>query len=192
MNFKPPNFTNGKGFNKAYKSLFHWFWTDKRIPKQLEILVASHPTKALELGCGVGYFSEYLEDNGIEATGIDFSSVAIERAKKRTSGNEHKPTYLVGDVTNLPFSDNMFDVCLDVGCFHCLNEIDEQKYLAEVYRVLKPNGILLIWALRVAPSGICMNSEYIATVLCDKFSLEKTEFSRRKLIASNWFWLKKI
>jgi 2-polyprenyl-3-methyl-5-hydroxy-6-metoxy-1,4-benzoquinol methylase len=55
----------------------------------------------LELGCGLGRFSTYMAEQGIKATGVDFSSVAIEKAKKRVTHSEHKPTFMVGDVTNL-------------------------------------------------------------------------------------------
>jgi ubiquinone/menaquinone biosynthesis C-methylase UbiE len=121
---------------------------------------------------------------------VDFSSVAIEKAKKRTAKNKRQPAYLVGDVTNLPLEDNQYDIIFDIGCFHCLNEENERKYVAEAYRLLKPNGTLLIWTLYKSPMGLPMDSELIATVFAEKFTLEKTEFSRRRIIASNWFWLK--
>jgi cyclopropane fatty-acyl-phospholipid synthase-like methyltransferase len=145
----------------------------------------------LELGCGLGYFSEYMENQGIKATGIDFSSVAIERAKKRTSEKECKPTYIVDDVTNLKLNDNQYDVIFDIGCLHCLNEDDSNKYAINVHRVLKQDGTLLIWSLRKSFTDMYMTPEFIEKIFEGKLTLEKTEFSRRRIIASIWFWLKK-
>jgi len=181
-------------FNNAYKGLFHFLWTDKRIPKQIDTLLKIvNPSNLLELGCGLGYFTEYVENHGVKATGLDFSPIAIERAKKRISKNEHKPTLLVGDVTNLQFDDNQYDCILDIGCFHSLDENDEKKYIIEAHRVLKPNGILLIWSLNKSFVGnVRINSEHITNIINEKFILEKTEFTRRRLASSNWYWLKKI
>ncbi|MDR0322219.1 MAG: class I SAM-dependent methyltransferase, partial [Treponema sp.] len=104
-------------FNNAYKGLFHFLWTDKRIPKQVKTLLeTANPANLLELGCGLGYFSEFVENNGVKTTGVDFSPVAIEKAKKRISKNERKPDLLVGDVTNLQFENNQYDCILDIGC----------------------------------------------------------------------------
>ncbi|MDR1385043.1 MAG: methyltransferase domain-containing protein, partial [Planctomycetaceae bacterium] len=107
MTDHPPD--TGVEFNKAYKTFHHLLWTDRRIPKQLKTLVqTANPSSSLELGCGLGYFSEYVAKQGVKATSVDFSSVAIEKAKKRTAKNKRQPAYLVGDVTNLPLEDNQY------------------------------------------------------------------------------------
>jgi ubiquinone/menaquinone biosynthesis C-methylase UbiE len=138
MNSNPPS--TSEQFNKVYSSsIAHWVWSDIRIPKELKDLVKTcNPKTSLELGCGLGFFSNFMTKQGIEATGVDFSTVAIEKAKERLNSNEHKPTFIVGDVTNLEMIKQQFDVSYDNGCFHCLNEEGQQKYVSEVYRLLKP------------------------------------------------------
>jgi ubiquinone/menaquinone biosynthesis C-methylase UbiE len=181
-------------FNNAYKGLFHFLWTDKRIPKQINTLLETvHPSNLLEFGCGLGYFSEFVENNGVKATGIDFSSVAIEKAKKRLDKNTNKPILLEGDVTNLQFDDNQYDCILDIGCFHSLDENDEKKYIIEAHRVLKPNGTLLIWSFKKSfVDNVRINPGYIKNIIKEKFVLEKAEFTQRRLAGSYWYWLKKI
>jgi ubiquinone/menaquinone biosynthesis C-methylase UbiE len=181
-------------FNNAYKGLFHFLWTDKRIPKQVKTLLeTANPANLLELGCGLGYFSEFVENNGVKTTGLDFSPVAIEKAKKRIIKNERKPDFLVGDVTNLQFENNQYDCILDIGCFHSLDKNDEKKYIRESHRALKPNGTLLIWSLNKSFVGnVKIDSKHIKNITNEKFILEKTEFTRRRLAGSNWYWLKKI
>jgi ubiquinone/menaquinone biosynthesis C-methylase UbiE len=133
-----------------------------------------------------------MAEQGIKATGVDFSSVAIEKAKKRVANSEHKPTFLVGDVTNLEMFNEQFDISFDVGCFHCLNGEGQQKYVSEIYRLLKPGATHLIWALDSAPSDIKITPDYIAKTFENGFQLVNSMFSRRRIIASHWYWLTRI
>ena len=183
--------TTGEEFNKVYRSAIGpWIWTDSRIPKELkEIVELYNPKTSLELGCGLGIFSSFMESQGIKATGVDFSSVAIDKATKRVANNTDKPEFIVGDVTNLKNIDIQFDVSFDVGCFHCLNEEGQQKYVSEVYRLLKPGGTHLIWALDTSPSDININPDFIAKTFENGFQLVNSKFSRRRIIASHWYWL---
>jgi len=186
----PPS--NSLEFDKAYNSLTHWAWSDIRIPKELKELVATNkPTNSLELGCGLGRFSNFMAENGIKATGVDFSTIAIEKANKLIADKKNKPNFLVGDVTNLENISEQFDISLDVGCFHCLDEAGQQKYIEEVYRLLKPGGTHLLWALDNSPSNIKLNPEYISNIFGSHFQLIKSKFSGRRVIfvASHWYWL---
>ena len=180
-------------FNKVYHNSFmHWFWTDIRIPKELkELLQINQPKKSLELGCGLGRFSTYAAKQGIHATGIDFSSIAIEKAKQRITDKEAKPTFLLGDVTNLSNINEQFDVSFDIGCFHCLDKTGQQKYVVELSRLLNFGNIHLLWVLDNAPSDIELTPEYITKVFESEFDLVKSKFSRRRFIASHWYWFKR-
>lgn len=190
--FGPPS--NNVEFDKAYSSLSHWAWTDARIPRELKKLIeAEKPRTSLELGCGLGRFSKFMAGQKIQATGVDFSAVAIEKAKKRVAGDRYKPTFLVGDVTNLEMLSEPFDVSFDVGCFHCLERGDQQNYVKEIYRLLKPGGTHLIWALDNSPSNIRLTPDYIKEVFGNNFELRKSQSSRRRVVfvASHWYCLKR-
>src|SRR5271157_4321046 len=122
-------------FNRAYRAPIT-FWGDTRIPEELKGLVATYnPKTSLELGCGLGRLSRFMVGQGITATGIDFSSVAIEKAKQRVAKDERQPTFILSDVTDLGMLTGPFDVSSDVGCFHCLDEEGQRKYVSEVYRL---------------------------------------------------------
>lgn len=183
-------------FDKAYSSLIHYGWTDGRIPKELKQLITeNNPKNSLELGCGIGNFSTYFAKQGIDATGVDFSSVAIEKAKKRTENLLQKPTFLVGDVTKLNNIQSQFDLAFDVGCFHCLNKEGQQKYVDEIARLLKKGSKLLIWAIDKAPSNIKLSPEYIENLFVEKFELTNSKSSRRRgllIIGSHWYSLKRL
>ena len=182
--------TTGEEFNKVYRSIGHWIWTDNRIPTELKEIVEVHKLKtSLELGCGLGKFSSFMASQGIKAIGVDFSSVAIEKANKRVVNYTDKPEYIVGDVTDLKKIDKQFDVSFDVGCFHCLDEYGEQKYVSEIHRLLKPGATHLIWAMDSSPSGIKLSPKYIEQTFGDHFNLDQSKFSRRRIASSHWYWL---
>jgi SAM-dependent methyltransferase len=192
MNAEGTNSEFGKAFfDKAYRSYFaHWVWGDTRIPDELKELVAiNHPKTSLELGCGLGRYSAYLAEQGIQATGIDFSEVVIEKDNRQFAGKARKPTFLVGDATNLAMLQEPFDVAFDIGCFHCLNQDGQESYAAEIYRLLKPGSTLLIWAIDHAPSGIALGPECMASIFLPGFQLANAKASQRRLTDSHWYWL---
>ena len=189
MSTKSDSSAKSEYFNKAYRAPIT-FWGDVRIPQELKDLVeTTQPKTSLELGCGLGRFSSYLAAQGLKATGVDFSSVAIEKAKKRVINAEHRPTFMVGDVTNLETISEQFDLSFDIGCFHCLNEPEQQKYASEVYRLLKPGGTHLIWAMDSAPSDLRLSPEIIARVFANRFQLAQAKPSRRRIVPSHFYWL---
>jgi ubiquinone/menaquinone biosynthesis C-methylase UbiE len=101
--------------------------------------------KVLDLGCGNGRFSKYLQET--DYTGADFSEKMIEQAKKRFPNKK----FIVANVLNLPFKDNIFDKIYSVAMIH---QIPSHKYrleaLLEIKRVLKPNGQIFLTAWKAS------------------------------------------
>ena len=93
--------------------------------------------RALEVGCGDGFFTGQLADRGCEATGIDLSPVGVEAARRQYPG----ATFRVHDLTRpLPFDDASFDF---VWCSEVLEHLFAPlAVLEEVRRVLRPGGRL--------------------------------------------------
>jgi ubiquinone/menaquinone biosynthesis C-methylase UbiE len=95
----------------------------------------------LEVGCGRGgglsYINRYLSPKS--ATGVDLNKKAIEFCKKHHSNENIK--FLQANAQNLRFQDNSFDVVINVESSHRYSQMD--KFLDEVYRVLKPGGVFL-------------------------------------------------
>jgi len=60
---------------------------------------------------------------------------------------------------------------------------------AEVFRLLKPGGTHLIWALDAAPSNIALSPASLAQAFVPGFKLSQARKSRRRLAASHWYWL---
>ena len=101
-----------------------------------------HNIKILDVGCGTGEFifglSEHLKD--AEIHGMDLSIDMAKKAKAKLK--EHKIKVKVGDVEELPYHVNTFDV---VTCSHSFHHYpDKKKAVGEMHRVLKNGGHLLI------------------------------------------------
>lgn len=97
--------------------------------------------RLLDIGCGTGHFLKYLiSDKGLwDLFGVEPSMLLRKVARKNTSVNIRK-----GKLNNIPFRDNYFDI---VTCYDVLeHNIKLKENVAELRRVLKPNGILLIQA----------------------------------------------
>jgi SAM-dependent methyltransferase len=100
----------------------------------------------LDIGCGAGadtIFAVMMTGPSGKVVGIDLVSEMLERAKKNLSLTDFKNVTLKkSSAENLPFSDQEFDVVISNGVFNLVP--DKAKALLEVYRVLKPEGRLMI------------------------------------------------
>ncbi|MEO8184856.1 MAG: class I SAM-dependent methyltransferase, partial [Deltaproteobacteria bacterium] len=121
-------------FDRAYRAPLT-LWGDLRIPPEVAALVRSGaPRGVLELGCGIGRFSRYVARQGPRTIGVDFSSVAISKARASVREGEANVEFHVGDVTALGGIAGPFDRAFDVGCFHCLDASQQARYACEVAR----------------------------------------------------------
>ena len=185
--------TSSADFDSAYRSRFTP-WGDVRIPKQLKALIKyTSPRSSLEIGCGLGRFSAFMARSGVRAVGVDFSPVAIEKAKTRVADEAEKPKFFIADVTRLAEAGLTppFDVSFDIGCFHCLGPNAQRAYVAQLSHMLKPGGTHLIWAIDSAPGDVKLSPDVVARVFAPSFVLRSAEASRRRFVASHWYWLER-
>lgn len=96
--------------------------------------------KVLDYGCGNGVHSGFLAEHASQVVGIDLSEASLEVARKVHDTRRDKVSFIKMDCEALEFPDQSFDVVLDGGTF---SSLDFQKALAEITRVLKPNGQLV-------------------------------------------------
>ncbi len=97
--------------------------------------------RVLDVASGVGYGSDMLKAAGAAlVVGVDRSQEAVAYGQHRHSSAN--PDYVVADVESLPLGDRQFDV---VVCFETIEHInDPQRFLSEVKRLMRPNGLLIV------------------------------------------------
>ena len=102
------------------------------------------PGRALDIGCGTGNNTIWLQQQGFAAIGIDRTEMAINKAreKARDAGVDcpfHVLDFLDEDIPGAPF-----DLAFDRGCFHHFLEYDKLDEFAEkVAAILAADGFWL-------------------------------------------------
>jgi ubiquinone/menaquinone biosynthesis C-methylase UbiE len=94
----------------------------------------------LDAGCGNGIYLNFMSDKYPEAKlfGFDFSDTIIPIARKNAPNTEINQ----GNLEKLTCADASFDLILCTQVIEHL--LDDKKGLAELYRILKPGGYLII------------------------------------------------
>ncbi len=131
--------SDGKHLNKyPYGVLVSVFFQNLK-----HIKTESIKYNVLEVGCGVGNNLPVFLNEGFECYGIDGSPSVIEIAQKRLS-NWNKSLHLdVGDLVNLPYSSNFFDIVVDRQAIYANTKENIGIIFDEVSRILKPGGIFI-------------------------------------------------
>jgi SAM-dependent methyltransferase len=96
---------------------------------------------ALDIGCGSGVYLEELVAMGFKVSGVDLSAEMLATTRKRFEGRAAVDLQQA-DVEHLPFADGAFDLVVCVGVLGYL--LSDEQALAEIRRVLKPGGYLLL------------------------------------------------
>jgi SAM-dependent methyltransferase len=97
----------------------------------------SFPGKMLDLGCGTGWFMKVMRDQGWETFGVEINSSAAELGRKSAGLN-----IFSGTLKQANFPPESFDYVRSNHSFEHISCPGET--LDEIYRVLKPNGKVLI------------------------------------------------
>jgi SAM-dependent methyltransferase len=96
--------------------------------------------RVLDAGSGLGYGSRILRHAGAaEVVGVDIAASVVEAA---AAVEEPGLRFAVGDVGNLDYEDGAFDL---VVCLEVIEHVhDQRRVIAELVRVLAPDGILVV------------------------------------------------
>jgi ubiquinone/menaquinone biosynthesis C-methylase UbiE len=107
------------------------WWLDEVIGN---LARAAGHQRLLDVGCGTGLVVRIAARHFAQVYGVDISINILARVKTFATG------VATGDVSCLPFADESFDA---VSCFAVLHHLyDHGALLREVYRILRPKGIL--------------------------------------------------
>ena len=100
--------------------------------------------RLLDVGCGTGRFLREVKANypRLEATGLDLSPYYLAVAQ-RDLRSWSRVQLVLGAAEAIPFADSQFDAITCVYLFHELPPSVRRAVVAEIWRVLKPGGMLV-------------------------------------------------
>ncbi len=133
----------------------HRKWKGNLIRK----ISAQKYTSILDICCGTGDISLLLAQKNPQAQiyGLDFSENMLAVAQRRKQNGHHTNVqFCQGNAMQLPYADQLFD-CTTIS-FGLRNVPDYEQVLREMYRILKPGGMLY-----------CLDSSYPTSPIIKPF-----------------------
>ena len=98
----------------------------------------------LDAGCGSGKYSLPLKMRGFDVVGMDVSFKALQMLRESSNARELDIDILEGNVFQLPFRDDSFDIIWCYGVLQHLLWKERGFAIREFLRILKRDGILFI------------------------------------------------
>lgn len=141
----PPDYLIYESFRIDYKKYYSGSfetaqWLSNHIGRHIEL----KNRNVLDWGCGPGRIIRHLPavvGNGCSYFGTDYNSRSIEWCKNNLSGIDFNLNTLKAE---LPYSDQFFDVIYGISIFTHLSEQLHYDWYNELYRILKPGGIMFL------------------------------------------------
>jgi SAM-dependent methyltransferase len=99
-------------------------------------------TRALEIGCGVGYWTEYLQSRGVRTyTGNDITQISVSRLRSRFPEYQ----FIEGDAGSTTLPAATFDLALMIDVTqHITDDRAFARALANVWNSIVPGGVFLV------------------------------------------------
>ncbi len=151
--------------------------------KVLQLVSDKNPKTVLDIATGTGDLAILMTNTSAEEIiGLDISAGMLEVGKKKIAEKklDSKIKMVLGDSESIPYPDNYFDaitVAFGVRNFETL-----EKGLAEILRVLKPDGIFVILETSVPTKfpykqGYAFHSKFILPLVGKLFSKDKAAYT---------------
>ncbi|KES02923.1 hypothetical protein BU52_33340 [Streptomyces toyocaensis] len=105
--------------------------------------------RVLDLGCGTGSESVHLARQGFDVVGVDYSRVALERARARAAKEapESRCRFAYGDISTYPIPgvEGTFDVILDFGALDDMTGEPRERMAGLIHRYAHPGTVFVLW-----------------------------------------------
>ncbi len=140
----------------------------------------------LDAGCGNGRNLLWLnEEFRVRGFGYDISEEAIAQAQLHAKEQQwgSKLTFVVHSIgASIPLPDQSVDVVLDMMASHFLKEVERARYIKEVARVLKPQGVLFF------KSFYAMGDKHAQELIATQSGGEENSYIHPKMKVYEYVW----
>ena len=135
-----------KQWNRAFKKQGKLFFEPQEdMFKIAAIFKKKKVKKILDLGCGSGRQVVFLAKKDFSVYGFDIAEEGIKIAKEWLNNEGLEADFKIGSIyKKLPYLDNFFDAVISTHAIHHGRIEDIRKAIGELYRVLKPGGLIFI------------------------------------------------
>src|SRR3989338_6160310 len=120
--------------------------------KMQDLQLATCNLQLIDIGCGTGYFTQYLSGFCKNIVGVDTSMDMIKYAMKkieaRSQRSEARIKYIIADAESLPFKERSFDISVSVTAVNFIK--NPVRAVSEAVRISRQKiflGVLNRWSL---------------------------------------------
>jgi len=139
--------------SRVYDAFYRWWapWDAVGVRDDLRSLLASgrvtpgsHP-RSIDLGCGTGANVVHLATEGFDSWGVDFSDVALAKARDRNREAGTDAHFVLGDLTadRIPGVEGPFDLIVDFGTLDDLSGANHAAMVDTIDRLSGPGSQFL-------------------------------------------------
>lgn len=107
--------------------------------------------RVLDVGCGTGEHALMAARLGLDATGIDLSTKALDLAARKAQNRGLTARFLCHDARHLADLGERFDTVLDALVFHGFHGEDRSAYVKSLRDALRPGGRYFMLCFRDEP-----------------------------------------
>ena len=158
-------------------------------PELLDFIKKHKSAHAIDIGCGTGTNVITLAKAGWQVTGVDFAPRAIKLAKQKLTSTKTQAELYVSDATHLKGIEGLYELALDIGCFHSIPKAGKADYLQQLDRILAPNGFCTSDAL---PAGTGLDEADISLISSQLTPVSRRDgFDDKRNRTSAWFLFQK-
>ncbi|MEW6333465.1 MAG: class I SAM-dependent methyltransferase [Thermodesulfobacteriota bacterium] len=109
----------------------------------LDLLGPARGERILDAGSGTGLFTRAIAVRGADVVGLDISWAMLRWARQKSQTGSLR--LVTGEMTRLPFGGGLFDKTVSVTALEFID--DQRGAVAELFRVTKPGGIIVVATL---------------------------------------------
>jgi len=163
-------YTMGPYFSyQALHTPRHLLFTLARYKFATKMLGPKRPQSILELGCGEGFGTLLLAEEGHRVTAVDFDEEAVAHAK--ASIPNQNVQFIQSSFFTFQPQEASFDAVVSLDVIEHIDASEEDKFLELIYKALKPGGVAIIGTPNITASAYASKQSEIGHI--NLFSQER-------------------